>query len=223
MSGRFIEWLSPASYYPDYWDQLFAAGGVQSSGSASIMSGGTSDYCERVEGDIQRFTTTENFLRRFSSQHASFVVTERVYFCLDERGVALNGPASFPSSSSTEPLPPSLALLNDLYNLYCKPGKHLYCKPGKHLYCKPGKHLYCKPGKHLYCKPGKQALRANGIADAQQLLQIREATSTPLAVQDTLCSHRLISTDKNIFAASFPDILVVRPTVFSLYSLRSIF
>ena len=199
MSGRFIEWLSPASYYPDYWDQLFAAGGVQSSGSASIMSGGTSDYCERVEGDIQRFTTTENFLRRFSSQHASFVVTERVYFCLDERGVALNGPASFPSSSSTEPLPPSLALLNDLYN------------------------LYCKPGKHLYCKPGKQALRANGIADAQQLLQIREATSTPLAVQDTLCSHRLISTDKNIFAASFPDILVVRPTVFSLYSLRSIF
>ena len=52
----------------------------------------------------------DEFMTRFMSQHTSTIACDRVFYCLQERNLALKGPSSFPADKNSA----SLALLGNL-------------------------------------------------------------------------------------------------------------
>jgi len=84
-----IEWLIPASFYPNFWDRY--------SSIAYLDANELNDFSY-----LQRVGNLDYFTYRFVNQHASFISNQRVYFCLEERSLALSGAGSFPSSSSLD-------------------------------------------------------------------------------------------------------------------------
>ena len=98
---RPIEWVIPASFYPKFWDSVFVRGDT-----SSVMP-----------NPVNTDTHTEGldeFMTRFMSQHTSTIACDRVFYCLQERNLALKGPSSFPADKNSA----SLALLGNLEAIY---------------------------------------------------------------------------------------------------------
>jgi hypothetical protein len=96
-----IEWLQPAANFPQFWDLLSGSGSSAATSPLNFLDG-------QGEG-------LDEFMARYMLQHTSFVSSDRVYFCIEERQYANQGQAAISKEKSTY----TLDLLESIQSIYC--------------------------------------------------------------------------------------------------------
>ena len=85
VSARSIAWLHPSSFCPSYWDELVKHRISNRMKVDPSQAGSTPHISPRAStGD-----GFDEFAERYASQHSSFVCSDRLYFCLEERAAAM--------------------------------------------------------------------------------------------------------------------------------------
>jgi hypothetical protein len=109
LSSSPIEWLHPPSYFPSIWDQIHAdelrgvymhvlvhgiePDRIDPNRSRNRNSNRNSNRSSNRNGNnsnpqLDETARISNFTKKFTLQHSSFVSSDRVYFCLEERALA---------------------------------------------------------------------------------------------------------------------------------------
>jgi hypothetical protein len=101
LKSQSIEWLQPAAYFPHFWDSL--------SGSSNCDTHTGSNFLDSQGEGL------DEFMSRYMLQHTSFVCSDRIYFCVEERQYASHGSAAI----SKEKIAPGLDVLEAIQNTYC--------------------------------------------------------------------------------------------------------
>ena len=105
LSSQSIEWIYPASYYPKFWDGFASQQNTKTAVSSIPSSPLTTET--HTEG-------LDEFMIRYMSQHTSPIACDRIFYCLEERFLALQGPGSYPANKTNSPL----GVLDSLESIY---------------------------------------------------------------------------------------------------------